>query len=338
MKYDVLCIGDATLDCFLTLSENEADLHCELKKRTTEICFNYAAKIPVAGLDFSLGGNAANVAVGLKRQGFGSGLYSIYGDDEVGRIIGSKLDEEELSREFVHVEPGASSYSTIINYQRERTILEKRSPHRYRLFNNFPVVKFMYVSSLGPDYENFFAEFADFVKENGVKLGFNPAQPQLRSDFETYEALVRASHFVFMNKEEAAQMVERSKIKNQKSKFKTPDVQEIKEMLEQIARFGPKYVAITDGLNGAYCFDGKKYYFCRIFPAEAVEATGAGDAYASGFMGAVMHGRPTLEAMKWGMVNSASVVSKIGAVAGLLTAQEIEKKLEENPDFGPREL
>lgn len=339
IMYDVISIGDTTLDCFLTLSPDEADLHCELKKHTTEICFNYAGKIPVDGLDFSIGGNAANVAVGLKRQGFNTGLYSIYGEDEVGRLIDEKVGEEGLSKEFIYRENAKSSYSTIINYQKERTILEKRYAHQYKLFDNFPVAKFMYVSSLGPEYEKFFGELSKFVKDNNIKLGFNPAQPQLRSDFKTYESLVGSSYFIFLNKEEAVQLLSGTKQAIPKETF-SGEWSSIgfKWTLKAISLRGPKYVVITDGINGADCFDGEKYYHCEIFPAEAVEATGAGDAFASGFMGAIMHGHSTAEAMRWGMVNSASVVTKVGAVVGLLSAAEIEKKLEENQKFGPVEI
>ena len=333
--YDVISVGDSTLDCFLSLNQNEAELKCQINKDKCEICFDYGQKIPVESLNFSLGGNAANVAIALNRLGFGAGLYTLHGDDEAGRIIGEKIKLEGLRGEFVHQERGRSSYSTIINYQKERTILEKKEHRTYTLFKDFPATPFIYVSSLGPDYEKFFNEVSEFVTKHKMKLGFNPAQPQLRGNFKTYETLVRASHFVFMNKEEAGQMLAGTRGEGRKA---SEEPGGFKEMLREIAKFGPKYVLVTDGINGANCYDGEKFYHSDIFPAEAVEATGAGDAFASGFMGAVMHRLSTVEAMKWGMVNSASVVTKVGAVAGLLNREEIENRLRLNPDFGPKEV
>ena len=110
---------------------------------------------------------------------------------------------------------------------------------------------------------------------------------------------------------------------------------DIKEMLAAIASYGPKYTVITDGKNGAYASDGQTFLYCAIFPVEVVEATGAGDSFAAGFMGAIMHGKPMNEAMKWGMINAAFVVGKVGAVAGLQTKGIIEKVIGENPKFGP---
>ena len=58
----------------------------------------------------------------------------------------------------------------------------------------------------------------------------------------------------------------------------------IKEMLAKIAQFGPRYVVITVGVEGAYVLIVINFIM-RNFPGKRVEATGAGDAFASGFMG-----------------------------------------------------
>ena len=325
MKFDVVSVGDASLDAILTLNEKEADFHHQQSEGSDEICLPFASKIPVARLDFSLGGNAANVAVGLTRLGLKTGLYSIQGDDEVGFLVRGKMKQEGIPEDFLCTDKGKTSYSTIINFRLERTILEKKHHRLYQVSPTLPATPFIYVSSLGPDYEAFFSDLASFAVKNKVKVGFNPAQPQLRSDFKTYESMVRAAHLIFLNKEEAGQMLKRN----------AEGRDDIKEMLAAIASYGPKYTVITDGKNGAYASDGQTFLYCAIFPVEVVEATGAGDSFAAGFMGAIMHGKPMNEAMKWGMINAAFVVGKVGAVAGLQTKGIIEKVIGENPKFGP---
>ncbi len=329
--FDLISVGDSALDAFLTLDEKEASVKCKVKKEDCEICFNYGSKIPVEALDFSLGGNAPNVSVGLKRLGFNVGLYTIHGDDIVGRIADEKIEAEGLSREFIFKQPGQTSYSTIINYQTERTILAKKQHRDYKIFDNFPKAPYMYISSLGPDFKDFYKDISKFVADHKVKLGFNPAPAELRGDFSYYEGVVRAANFVFVNKEEAGQMLGKQQLIIDNGEL-------IKEMLAKIAQFGPRYVVITVGVEGAYVFDSDKFYYCGIFPVKRVEATGAGDAFASGFMGAIMDGKNTIEAMRWGMVNSAAVVTKVGAIAGLLSKEQIENMLQSKPDFGPKEI
>jgi ribokinase len=75
-----------------------------------------------------------------------------------------------------------------------------------------------------------------------------------------------------------------------------------------------------------------------ILPIDLVEATGAGDAYATGFIAALFHGHSTAEAMRWGSANSASVVTKIGPQDGLLKLKEMQKMLSRFKDIKPKKI
>jgi ribokinase len=67
-----------------------------------------------------------------------------------------------------------------------------------------------------------------------------------------------------------------------------------------------------------------------------VERTGCGDAYASGFLSAVMNNQVIPEAMRWGTANAASVIGRVGSQAGLLTRTEIDKMLSTHPKLQPK--
>ena len=43
--YDIISLGDSTLDTFVQL--NEAMVNCSINKASCQFCFNYADKIPV---------------------------------------------------------------------------------------------------------------------------------------------------------------------------------------------------------------------------------------------------------------------------------------------------
>ena len=53
----------------------------------------------------------------------------------------------------------------------------------------------MYISSLGPDFKDFYKDISKFVADHKVKLGFNPAPAELRGDFSYYRGVVRAANF-----------------------------------------------------------------------------------------------------------------------------------------------
>jgi len=91
-KFDLLSIGDSSMDVFITPTESEA--LCILDDKECLICFSYGDKIPVKNIDFSVGGNAANLAVGAVRLGLKTGLALTLGDDFIGREIVEKLKKE----------------------------------------------------------------------------------------------------------------------------------------------------------------------------------------------------------------------------------------------------
>ncbi|HXF49835.1 MAG TPA: PfkB family carbohydrate kinase [Verrucomicrobiae bacterium] len=59
---------------------------------------------------------------------------------------------------------------------------------------------------------------------------------------------------------------------------------------EEIKSWGPKIVIITLAELGSVIYDGKDFYEIPAFETEAVDATGAGDTYAGGFVSAITKG------------------------------------------------
>jgi ribokinase len=130
----------------------------------------------------------------------------------------------------------------------------------------------------------------------------------------------------FCNKEEAQRI-----LKNQEKDIKT--------LLQSIKNLGPKTVIITDGIDGAYAYDGTDFWFMSIYPHTPFERTGAGDAFASTLTSALALGKTLEEALRWAPINSMSVVQKIGAQEGLLTRKALEEFLAKAPeDFKPRKI
>ena len=139
-----------------------------------------------------------------------------------------------------------------------------------------------------------------------------------------------------MNKEEAIMATDiqvRPDTKTEKfsKELIHPD---IKEMLKSLKHQEYQVIVITDGNKGAYAWDGKKYYFCPIFPSDVVSTLGAGDAFASTFCAALKKTDLNIGlSLMYASTNSASVVSEFGATDGLLTFEEIETRLKANPDY-----
>ena len=80
-------------------------------------------------------------------------------------------------------------------------------------------------------------------------------------------------------------------------------------------------------MRGAWGFDGEQILHVDALVKEAVDTTGSGDAFASGFLAAHLKGKDLGESLKWGIINSSNSVTEYGGQKGLLTQEEIEKSL-----------
>lgn len=318
----MVCIGKTTIDQFLTLNQTTVKYHLDTK--TGYLSFKHGEKIDVDGFQFCVGGNAANVAIGLSRLGLGAGLCSEIGDDEFGLKIRNELVRDNIDRSFIVEGKGEpSNFSVIIDYKGERTILGLRLQRG----NNFRFedisARYVFLTSLEREWQRPYKHTLSLIVKRGGKLAFNPGTSQLSEGTDVTLQILAHTDFLFVNKEEAERLVlghERRKIDNERGY--------IRELLVKLQKMGAKTAVITNGKRGSHAIDEYgNFYFQGIFNAQVRERTGAGDAFTCGFLGAMVCGKSVKEAMKWGAADAAAVVEKVGANAGLLKREELEKRV-----------
>jgi sugar/nucleoside kinase (ribokinase family) len=310
-SYDVISIGDATLDTFVKIED--ASVMCNLQKDVCVICLSYADKIAIDRPEQTIGGNAANNAVGSSRLGLQAAFYSVLGDDETGHKIVNRVRKEGVSTEYVSLAKGQETNTAVVlNYKGERTILVYHADRTYKL-PKFKESRWVYLTSIGKNHLSLHAEVAAHVRKHGAKLAFNPGTHQLKQGLEKLRPVLEACDVVFVNKEEAKRLV--------------GEIPEMKELLVAVRRVGPNIAVITDSEKGSFVHDGHKFWKCGITPTEVVERTGAGDSFATAFTAALIHGEEIPEALRWGTMNSGSVITKVGPQAGLLTKTEMVRWL-----------
>lgn len=322
-NFDVVAIGNAKIDLFLSI--HEANKHLRLNTQTNELCFHSGEKITVDKCNLSLGGNAANVTVGLSYLGAKTSIYTEIGDDEVSHKIINTLKKESVNTaNIIQATSQRSSVSVIISFKNDRTVFSEHMIRQHDFsFDNLHT-KWVYLTSLGEEWKKAYERVVNFAKKTNTPLAFNPGTIQINDGYENIAKVLDVTNILFVNKEEAAKLTNYgSRIMNQEKNKET-----IKLLLEKLQKLGPKVVVVTDGENGSYAIDEKKNVFNQsIIKAQIVEKTGAGDAYSSGFMSAILRGISVKDAMLWGTLNAASVIEKLGAQNGLLRKEEMEKKL-----------
>lgn len=328
-NYDFLGIGDITVDTFIDLRESGA-AHLDIDRGKQELCLRFADKIPYDSVtDIPAVGNAPNAAVAASRLGLHSALFTNLGDDKNGTDCIEALHEENVGTQFIDVsKKHRTNHHFVLWYKDDRTILIKHEKYHRQLFD-FNDPAWIYLSSMGEDSLPFHHKLEKYInKKPNIKLAFQPGTFQMKFGKNELAGIYKRSDVFFSNKEESQRILETSE-------------EDIKKLLKSMADLGPKIVVITDGVKGAYSYDGNEMLFMRPYPdpAPPFERTGAGDAFSSTFSVALALGKTVREALMWAPINPMSVVQKIGARAGLLTRKELENYLAKAPaDYEPKTI
>lgn len=320
MDYDFIAIGDTVTDAFIKLKE--AEVHCDINREHCTICMRFGDKIPYEEVFVVPGvGNSANAAVSAARLGLRSALATNIGDDYFGKECLDVFGKEKVGTEFITAHPGyKTNYHYVLWYDADRTILVKHQDYPYT-FPDIGHPRWIYLSSLGAAAEPMYADIERYLSaQSGVKLAFQPGTYQMKMGREKLAGIYKRTDVFFCNKEEAQRILGSAE-------------QDVKKLMAAIAALGPKIVAITDGVKGAYAYDGVSIWQMPLYPdpKPPLQRTGAGDAFSSTFTVALALGKSVSDALAWGPVNSMSVVQGIGARQGLLTRPQIEKYLADAP-------
>lgn len=324
-QLEVLAVGDVVTDAFIKLIDDEARV--SLGHRGPELTMPFATKVPfdhavvVAGV-----GNAANAAVAFSRLGLRAGLAANVGHDDWGREIIASLKNAGVDTRFVHINPGKkSNYHFVLWYKEERTILIKHEEYDYHWprFRVIDIPKWIYFSSISKKAMEYHDQLSAWLESHPtVKLAFQPGTFQIDAGAHKMKHIYKRAEIVAVNREEAAEITGGSHAN-------------LHQLLDKMHELGPKVVVISDGHNGAYASDGSERYKMPIYPdpKPPYERTGAGDAFTSTFVAAIMKGADIPTALLWAPINSMNVVQHVGAQEGLLDERQLGHYLRAAPHW-----
>jgi sugar/nucleoside kinase (ribokinase family) len=322
-EFDVLSVGDVVTDAFIKLLDDKAEV---IKNGDTkQLAMEFGTKIPFDHAEVCPAvGNASNAAVNFAKLGLRSGLVANVGGDSAGRDIIDELARKHVDNRYVHINPkNVSNYHYVLWYKEERTILIKHEEYDYHWPHLKPreVPKWIYFSSISENAMDFHFELADWLDEHrDVKLAFQPGTFQMVAGAEKLKRIYGLSELVACNREEAVHIT-------------GGEHDDIHGLFDRFHKMGPRIVVISDGPAGSYASDGENRFKMPIYPdvAPPLERTGAGDAFTSTFVAAIMKGNNVQGALQWAPISSMNVVQKVGAQAGLLSEEEMADLLQKAP-------
>lgn len=327
-QFDLISIGDSTIDIFMEVDVEDAHAVCTLDNDRCVVCFNYGSKVPVKKMTrVAAVGNAANNAIGSSRLNLKTAIYTVIGSDRDSEEMKKIFENEGVDTSFMVMESAKrSNLSFVLNYGAERTIFVYHEDRNYNL-PDLPNSKWIYYTSVAKGHEVLHKQIPEHIKRSGAKLGFNPGSYQLREGLEALRPVLEVTEALLVNREEAHFLV-------------GGEVEGTKGLIAKLKERIPGIVVITDGRNGSFAsFDGREVWHVGI-PEDSpvLERTGAGDAYSTGFLAGLIEGKELPEAMVWGTMNATSVIQYIGAREGLLTPSKMQEFIEKYGQFAKPRL
>ncbi len=271
------------------------------------------SKVDIDKISYEVGGGGVNSAITFARHGHEAIFMGNVSHDSAGTAIIKTLSREGVDDSYINFLERKSTGTSVILLDTgsgERTILTHRgASEQFGNFNESDLdliqPDWLYVTTLRGDLETL-ERFFKKAHALGTKIMFNPGVKELEQPHDLV-GLFKYVNILNVNKSEASQIVPGSTLT---------------ELLYRLHNYAD-IVIITDGPMGGIAGDnGENYRFGVYEDKKVKDATGAGDAFGSGFLAHYAAGYSFRNSLIFASANSTSVVSKLGANRGVLLGTE----------------
>ena len=334
---NITTIGGAIRD--ITFLTNKGKV-IETPENLTEqklLAFEYGAKIKSEEVYFNFGGGACNSATTFKKLGLAVAVNCCLGNDDDGKSIIDNLKNLEINTDLIQIaENKKTGFALVVvnkNKEKkeekgERVIFVHKGASDFLEVREEDINKteWIYLTSLTGDYIKNLEKINEVVKNNKIKLAWNPGAMQISAGKDGLKNTLENTEILIINKDEAIELVQ----SDENAKLDYNEINDVATLSKIIKSWGPKIVVITDGQNGAYLFNSdKNVLYSPATSKESIDTTGAGDSFGSALIGGYILSNDLETALKFGIVNSGNVVGEYGAQNGVLGKGEIEERLGE---------
>ena len=302
----IITVGSATLDLFFKSGDWP-----ETKNRQ-RLSLAHGGKYVAREFNQSIGGGGCNGAVGLARQGFPVYCWAKIDRGWAGNLVLKTLKREKVKTDLI--DRGSKQITTaaiLLDKGGERTIIMHRAENdrlafTHRVRKTIRRCQWFYFADLALCPKKEKLSWLKFSRQRGVKNFVALSGNEYKKGLDYLDEYFALSDIFILNAHELADIWGGD----------APDLD-----LKQ-TNYGQKLklplLIVTYDIHGSYAYTPEKIYYQPIFPAKRVDATGAGDAYASGFLGKYIKTNDIQTAMKFATKNAASVISYLTTQKGLL--------------------
>ena len=320
----ILGIGNALTDILAVLPDDSLLKEFHLPKGSMQHVDKetgdkiWAALKPL-GVKYVAGGSAANTITCTSILGMPSSFIGKVGDDELGHLF--KSDQEQYgvkSRLFKSANSSGRSMVFVSGGNAERTfavylgaaldlVPEDLRPEYFEGYDYFHIEGYLVQNQAVVRKAVEYAHAAGCIISLDM-ASYNVVESNLAFLHDITEKYV---DIVFANETEAKAFTK---------------IDDPRAALDEIAKLC-NIAVVKVGKDGSWIKSGEELYFINSYPAETVDATGAGDTYAAGFLYAHSLGKSLEVCGNLGSIIAAKVVEVIGTKIDVPRWSEAKKQM-----------
>ena len=273
----------------------------------------------------AIGGCASNVAVDLARLGRKALVVGRVGSDLPARFVRDELAAAGVDTKHLIETPGTQTSSTlVINVRHE----DRRFIHAFGANGRFdgseitPALvrdaKVVYVGGfcLMPRLAaGRVAEVFELARDAGIPTVLDVVIPDPQNCREQLERVLPWTDVFLPNVDEGRLLTGESDALAQANQFRAA---------------GAKSVVITCGGEGAVLSGPGGAFRAGSFSIDFIDGTGAGDAFAAGYISGLIDGASPERCVEIGSALGASCVRRAGATTGVFTQAELDEFLSQH--------
>ena len=260
-------------------------------------------KLKEVGVKYVPGGSAANTITCTSIFGMPSGFIGKIGNDELGHLYRSSLEQSGVKTTLLTGTKGSGrAMCFITGANAERTfadfmgaalelVPEDLKPEFFEGYDYFHIEGYLVQN------QDLIRKAVQMAKEAGCIISIDMASYNVVESNEAFfhNLVEKYIDIVFANESEARAYTKK----------------EPREALDELAE-QCRIAIVKVGKDGSMVKAGDEYHFIDPWPAATIDATGAGDTYAAGFLYAHSLGMPLKVCGEVGSIIAAKVVEVIG--------------------------
>jgi len=283
------------------------------------------------------GGAPANVAVALSRLGVDISFIGKVGDDVLGNFLLKKLNSEGVNTDNMLLTDEAKTAITFVtldeNGERSFDFYIDPSADRFlrpeeideKIFKNKSIFHFGSISLIDEPARSATKRAVEIAEEYGLLISYDP---NLRLNLWDSAEEAKKRIISMLIKTDIL------KVSEEELEFITDEKDMEKAAAEIAGNYDIPLIFVTCGSNGSYYYYHGELKHVDAFEVDAVDTTGAGDA----FMSAVLYNFNGTEldfsdlrseflqkALKFANYSGALAASESGAMSALPTIEELKK-------------